>query len=139
MPLSNPESHLFRLYILLQHPIFFMWLHILGGTIRDQFKRGYRFFSRFHIGEATDPLDHLYIPLFFYEIHVYILNLSYDGVFKTPSYDGGGGLKVSPLFLFVKTIEKVIRLSTVLIFFLSGGCEDRDILWAFFTNLSIDL
>ena len=22
---------------------------------------------------------------------------------------------------------------------LSGGCEDRDILWAFFTNLSIDI
>ena len=31
-----------------------------------------------------------------------------------------------PLFLFVKTIEKVIRLCTVLNFFLSGGCEDRD-------------
>ena len=27
---------------------------------------------------------------------------------------GGGGLKVPPLFLFVKTIEKVIRLCTVL-------------------------
>ena len=23
-------------------------------------------------------------------------------------------------------------------FFLSGGCEDRDILWEFFTNLSIE-
>ena len=29
---------------------------------------------------------------------------------------GGGGLKVSPPFLFVKTIEKVIRLCIVLIF-----------------------
>ena len=27
---------------------------------------------------------------------------------------GGGGLKVPPLFLFVKTIEKEIRLGTVL-------------------------
>ena len=34
------------------------------------------------------------------------IDLSYDG--------GGGGLKVPPLFLFVKTIEKVIRLCTVL-------------------------
>ena len=52
----------------------------------------------------------------------------------------GWGLKVPPPtpFLFVKTIEKVIRLCTVLKFFLSGGCEDRDILWAFFTNLSIE-
>ena len=51
------------------------------------------------------------------------------------SYDGGRGLKVPPpLFLFVKTTEKVIRLCTALNFFLSGGCEDRDILWAFFTN-----
>ena len=37
--------------------------------------------------------------------HCLLLNLSYEG---------GGGLKVSPLFLFVKTIEKVIRLCTVL-------------------------
>ena len=43
--------------------------------------------------------------------------LSYDGVFKTPSYVGGGG-GGSSYFLFVKTIEKVIRLCTVLIFFL---------------------
>ena len=40
-------------------------------------------------------------------------------------------------FFFVKTIEKVIRLFTVLIFF-SGGCEDRPILWAFFTNFSLE-
>ena len=39
----------------------------------------------------------------------HVIHLSYDG--------GGGGLKVSPLFLFVKPIEKVIRLCTVLIFF----------------------
>ena len=51
---------------------------------------------------------------------------------------GLGGLKVFPLFLFVKTIETVIRLITVLIFFLSGGCEDRAILWAFFTNFSLE-
>ena len=43
-----------------------------------------------------------------------------------------------PLFLFVKTIEKVIVLCAVLNFFWGGGCEDGDILWAFFTNLSIE-
>ena len=37
------------------------------------------------------------------------LNLSYDGGFIDLSYDeGGGGLKVPSLFLFVKTIEKEI-------------------------------
>ena len=51
---------------------------------------------------------------------------------------GGGGAQSAPLFLFVKTIEKVIRLCTMLNFFLSGGCEDMDILWAFFINLSIE-
>ena len=53
----------------------------------------------------------------------------------------GGGLKVPPtLFLFVKAIEKVIRLCTVMKkkHFLSCGCEDRPILWAFFTNLSLE-
>ena len=43
----------------------------------------------------------------------YYLNLSYDGGFTDLSYDEGG-LKVPPPFLFVKTIEKVIRLCTVL-------------------------
>ena len=53
---------------------------------------------------------------------------------------GGGGLKRSPPFLFVKTIEKSNKIKhCVDLFFSSGGCEDRDILWAFFTNLSIDL
>ena len=44
-----------------------------------------------------------------------------------------GGLKVPlPPFLFVKTIEKEIRICTVLKKKkLSGGCEDRDIIWAF--------
>ena len=42
------------------------------------------------------------------------MNLSFDGVLKTRSFDGGGELK---------TIEKVIRLCTVLIF-LSCSCED---------------
>ena len=52
----------------------------------------------------------------------------------------GGGAQsefLFKLFLFVKTIEKVIRTCTVLNFFLSGGSEKRDIVWAFFTNLSI--
>ena len=41
---------------------------------------------------------------------------------------GGGVLKVSSLFLFVKIIEKVMRLCTVLkIIFLSGSFEDRAI------------
>ena len=46
----------------------------------------------------------------------------------------GGRKCPPPQFLFVKTIENVIRLCTVLNFFLSGGCEDRDILGAFLTN-----
>ena len=51
------------------------------------------------------------------------------------SYDGGGSSKCPPLFLFVKTIEKVIRLCTVLnIFFLSGSFEDKAI---FHLNLEI--
>ena len=41
-------------------------------------------------------------------------NLSYDEGFTDLSFDGGGGLKVPPPILFVKTIEKVIRLCTVL-------------------------
>ena len=46
----------------------------------------------------------------------------------------GRGLNVPPpLFLFVKTIEKVIRLCTVLKKKLKVSCEDRPILWAFFT------
>ena len=40
----------------------------------------------------------------------------------------GGGLRVPPLFLFVNTIEKVIRLCTVLKKkSLSGSFEDRAI------------
>ena len=46
---------------------------------------------------------------------------------KLPLLLMGGGLNLSPLFLFVKTIEKVIRLCTVLIFFLSGSFEDMGI------------
>ena len=43
---------------------------------------------------------------------LYFINLSYDGGFTDLSYDGEG-LKVPSPFLFVKTIEKVIRLCTV--------------------------
>ena len=49
------------------------------------------------------------------QIHTENLNLTYDV---------GGGLKVPPpLFLFEKTIEKVIRLCTVLIIVLSGSFD----------------
>ena len=44
----------------------------------------------------------------------HLINLTFDGVFSDLIFEGGGGLKVPPLFLFVKTIEKVIRLCTVL-------------------------
>ena len=43
----------------------------------------------------------------------HFFNLSYDGGFTDLSFIGGG-LKVPPPFLFVKTIEKVIRLCTAL-------------------------
>ena len=48
-------------------------------------------------------------------VEKHFVNLSYDNVLKTPSYDRGegGGLNVSPPFLFAKTIEKVIILCTV--------------------------
>ena len=42
------------------------------------------------------------------------LNLSYDGGFTDLSYDEGGAQSAPPPFLFVKTIEKVIRLCTAL-------------------------
>ena len=49
------------------------------------------------------------------------VNLRFDGVLKTPSFVGGGGVESTPPpFLFVKTIEKVIRLCTVLHFALSA-------------------
>ena len=51
------------------------------------------------------------------------------------SYDGGWGLKVPLLFLFVKILEKVIRLCTVLNYFLSGSFEDKVI---FHVILEID-
>ena len=41
---------------------------------------------------------------------------------KILNFDGGGVESIRP-YLFVKTIEKVIRLFTVLIFFLSGIFE----------------
>ena len=38
------------------------------------------------------------------------VNLRFDGVLKTPSFVGGGGVESTPPpFLFVKIIEKVIR------------------------------
>ena len=48
----------------------------------------------------------------------FALNLSYGGVFKTPSFDWRmvDSTPPPPQFLFVKTIEKVIKLCTVLIF-----------------------
>ena len=49
---------------------------------------------------------------------------------------GGGGLKVPTLFLFVKIIEKVIRLCTVLkFFFLIDSFKDKAI---FHVILEID-
>ena len=45
--------------------------------------------------------------------HYYFLNLSYDNVLKIPSYDRGGSM-CPPPFLFVKTMEKIIRFCTVL-------------------------
>ena len=43
------------------------------------------------------------------------INLTFDGPFSYLSFDGGGAQSAPPpLFLFVKTLEKVIRLCTVL-------------------------
>ena len=70
--------------------------------------------------------------------HSVCLNLSFDGVLKTPSFDGGEVDQPPPPspFLFVKTIEKVIRLCTVLIFFFSVSFEDMGIFHVF--QLSFD-
>ena len=55
------------------------------------------------------------LSIFFY-IDAKILNLSFDGGFIFLIFRGGW-LNLSIPFLFVKTIEKVIRLLTVLKFF----------------------
>ena len=45
----------------------------------------------------------------------FLINLTFDGPFSDLSFDGGGAQSAPPpLFLFVKTLEKVIRLCTVL-------------------------
>ena len=65
------------------------------------------------------------------------INLSYDGGFTDLSFDGGVGSKCPPPpFLFVKTIEKVIRLCTVLKKnYLIGSFKDKAI---FHVILEID-
>ena len=69
-------------------------------------------------------------------IFPYFLTLLLMGCFQTLVLMGGGGLKVPPLFLFVKTIEKVIRLCTVLKKkYLIGSFKDKAI---FHVILEID-
>ena len=54
------------------------------------------------------------------------VNLSFDWMLKTPSFDGGGvELPPPPTILFVKTIEKLISV------FLSGSFEDMSIFHVF--------
>ena len=55
-------------------------------------------------------------PYIFLLLNLILFNLSFDGVLKIPSIEGEG-VESTPPFLFVKTIEKVIRLCTMLIFF----------------------
>ena len=51
----------------------------------------------------------------------------------------GGGAQSALLIFFVKTIEYVLRLCIVSKKKKNrGGCEDRPLLWAFFTNLSLE-
>ena len=54
------------------------------------------------------------------------INLSFDGVLKF-LWEWGGRIDSPHHILFVKTIEKVIKLCTVLIFVLSGSFEDMGI------------
>ena len=60
---------------------------------------------------------------------LHCINLSYDGVFKTPSYDWGAGAESVPLFLFVKKKKKVIKNMHCVdfFFFLSGSFKDKAI------------
>ena len=44
----------------------------------------------------------------------------------------------SPILIFENTNKSNKIMHCVYFFFLSGGCEDKDIIWAFFTNLSIE-
>ena len=52
---------------------------------------------------------------------------------------GGVGSKCSTPPIFIcENNRKSNEIMHCVDFFLSGGCEDRDILWAFFTNSSIE-
>ena len=46
--------------------------------------------------------------------------------------------KISPPIFICENNRKSDKIMHCVDFFLRGGCEDRDISWAFFTNLSIE-
>ena len=48
-----------------------------------------------------------------------------------------GGSKCPPPNFIFENNRKSNKIMHCVDFFLNDGCEDRDILWAFFTNLSI--
>ena len=80
------------------------------------------------------------------KIGLFLLSKLFRVLLPTGAFrQGGGGDKVLlykflKIFELKKTIEKVIRLCTVLKFFFCGGCEGRPILRAFFgSKLSIYL
>ena len=51
----------------------------------------------------------------------------------------GGAQSAPPPYFICENNRKSDKIMhCVEFFFLSGGCEDREILWAFFTNLSIE-
>ena len=52
---------------------------------------------------------------------------------------GGSQCAPPPIFICENNRKRKKIMHCVEIFLLSGGCKDRDIVWAFFTNLSIDL
>ena len=66
------------------------------------------------------------------------INLTSDGAFFTHISDGGGGQFAPPLFSFMKTIERVIRLCTVLIFSI-GSFEDMGIFRNFWWGMGMGM
>ena len=49
-----------------------------------------------------------------------------------------GGSKCLSIFICENNRKSNKIMHCIEIVFFSGGCEDRDILWAFFTNLSVE-
>ena len=75
---------------------------------------------------------HFFPENFVYKKFYYINSLNFCELM------GGGAQSAPPIFICENNRKSNKIMNCVEIFFLSDICEDRDILWAFFTNLSIE-